>query len=84
MTEPKKYVLSGPNGADTFRNLPEGVTSVAERTVVVTLADNDGAGLRVDDAVESEEIFSTLMGDSVEARRKFITDHALDATNLDI
>ncbi len=40
--------------------------------------------VRVDDAVESEEIFSTLMGDSVEARRKFITDHALDATNLDI
>lgn len=40
--------------------------------------------VRIDDAVESEEIFSTLMGDSVEARRKFITDHALDATNLDI
>jgi DNA gyrase subunit B len=40
--------------------------------------------VRVDDAVESEEVFSTLMGDSVEARRKFITDHALDATNLDI
>jgi DNA gyrase subunit B len=40
--------------------------------------------VRVDDAVESEEIFSTLMGESVEARRKFISDHALDATNLDI
>ena len=40
--------------------------------------------VRIDDAVESEEIFSTLMGDSVEARRKFIGDHALDVNNLDI
>ncbi len=40
--------------------------------------------VRIDDAVESEEIFSTLMGESVEARRKFIGDHALDVTNLDI
>lgn len=40
--------------------------------------------VRIDDAVESEEIFSTLMGESVEARRKFIGDNALDVTNLDI
>ena len=40
--------------------------------------------VRIDDAVESEEIFTTLMGENVEARRKFIGDHALDAKNLDI
>ena len=40
--------------------------------------------VRIDDAVESEEIFSTLMGESVEARRKFIGDNALDVKNLDI
>ncbi len=40
--------------------------------------------VRIDDAVESEEIFTTLMGESVEARRKFIGDHALDVKNLDI
>ena len=40
--------------------------------------------VRIDDAVRSEEIFSTLMGESVEARRKFIGDHALDVKNLDI
>ena len=40
--------------------------------------------VRIDDAVESEEIFSTLMGENVEARRKFIADNALNVKNLDI
>ena len=40
--------------------------------------------VRIDDAVESEEIFSTLMGENVEARRKFIGDNALNVKNLDI
>jgi DNA gyrase subunit B len=40
--------------------------------------------VRIDDAVESEEIFSTLMGEDVEARRRFISDNALDVKNLDI
>ncbi len=40
--------------------------------------------VRIDDAVESEEIFSTLMGENVESRRKFIGDNALHVKNLDI
>jgi DNA gyrase subunit B len=42
--------------------------------------------LRVDlkDLVESDEIFSTLMGDDVESRRKFIEENALDVRNLDV
>jgi DNA gyrase subunit B len=40
--------------------------------------------VRMDDAVESEEIFSTLMGEDVENRRKFIEENALDVKNLDV
>jgi len=40
--------------------------------------------VRLNDAVESEEIFSTLMGEDVEARRKFIEDNALYVKNLDV
>ena len=40
--------------------------------------------VRIDDAVETEEIFSILMGDQVEPRREFIETHALDVKELDI
>ena len=38
----------------------------------------------MEDAVETERIFTTLMGDKVEPRRNFIYKHALEVTNLDI
>lgn len=37
-----------------------------------------------DEAAEAEEMFSTLMGEDVERRRKFIEDHALEVKSLDI
>jgi DNA gyrase subunit B len=40
--------------------------------------------VRIDDAVETDEIFTVLMGDQVEPRRKFIEDNALDVRNLDV
>jgi DNA gyrase subunit B len=40
--------------------------------------------VRLEDAVEAEEIFTTLMGEDVESRRKFIEENALDVKNLDV
>jgi DNA gyrase subunit B len=40
--------------------------------------------VKLEDAVECEEIFSTLMGDNVENRRKFIEENALEVRNLDV
>ncbi len=40
--------------------------------------------VKLEDIAETETIFTTLMGEDVEARRKFIEDNALDVKNLDI
>jgi DNA gyrase subunit B len=40
--------------------------------------------VKLEDIAETETIFTTLMGEDVEARRKFIEENALDVKNLDI
>ena len=40
--------------------------------------------VRLEDLVESDAIFTTLMGEDVESRRKFIEDNALEVKNLDV
>jgi len=40
--------------------------------------------VRLEDLVLTDEIFTTLMGEDVESRRKFIEENALEVRNLDI
>ncbi len=40
--------------------------------------------VRLDDAGEADRLFSILMGDDVDKRRRFIQEHALEVQNLDV
>ena len=40
--------------------------------------------ISMDDAVEADHIFTTLMGEQVDPRRQFIEDNAVYVSNLDI
>jgi DNA gyrase subunit B len=40
--------------------------------------------VNIEDAMKAEEIFSTLMGDEVAPRKKWIQGHATQVKNLDV
>ena len=40
--------------------------------------------IRIEDALEADDIFTVLMGDKVEPRREFIQNNALEVAELDI
>jgi DNA gyrase subunit B len=58
----------------------------AEQLADTTMNPEKRTLLRVDlvDLAGSDEIFTTLMGEDVESRRRFIEENALDVKNLDV
>lgn len=40
--------------------------------------------VNLDDAMKADEVFTILMGEKVEPRRRFIQEHAREVRNLDV
>jgi DNA gyrase subunit B len=80
------YVVEqGKKGYDVQRY--KGLGEMSDKQLWETTMDPDHRTLlqvKLEDIAECETIFTTLMGEDVEARRKFIVDNALDVKNLDI
>ncbi|HLJ89250.1 MAG TPA: DNA topoisomerase (ATP-hydrolyzing) subunit B [Candidatus Angelobacter sp.] len=80
------YVLSeGKKGYDVQRY--KGLGEMTSTQLWETTMDPERRTLlhvKAEDIEACELIFTTLMGEDVEARRKFIVDNALDVKNLDI
>ena len=95
----RKYVLTEEEKEKYLNSLPENVRSRAEIARMKGLGEMDAEELNettmdiekrvlrkitVDDCVEADQMFSKLMGEEVEPRRKFIEENAIYVKNLDI
>jgi DNA gyrase subunit B len=94
-----KYVLNEEEKEEYLKTLPEGSRNKAVITRMKGLGEMNADELRettmskesrilrkitVEDAMEADKVFETLMGEEVEPRREFIETNAPYAQNLDI
>jgi DNA gyrase subunit B len=79
------FINAGKKGIAVNRY--KGLGEMNPETLWTTTMDPENRTLlqvRAEDHAEADQMFTTLMGDQVEPRRKFIEDNALDVRNLDV
>jgi DNA gyrase subunit B len=81
-----EYVLAVGRKSVTIQRYKGLGEMTAEQLWSTTMDPERRSVLRVtyEDLVKADEIFTALMGETVDARREFIQDHALEVRNLDV
>ena len=77
----KQQILKWPTGMLDFS---EGCIIMGILNVTLDSFSDGGKFINIEDAVEADQIFDTLMGEKVEPRREFIEENAKYVKNLDI